>query len=217
MTKHTVPTGQSWPTHSEVTQPLGLVADSPKETGEWGAGLDPWCGVAAPASGVSRLAMGARARQSGGDSVLGGGEEKESPKEELHSGAWRAGRCAGEGPLRGSWQPAEWSGRSASSSAAPGGDSGAGQPPQLAGESGHSRQKRKMARWLQVLVAGGVLGLRMGALGQRRFMAQRDDSLGSSMAHRRHGAEQRQRAEAVPSEERDGKEHLASWWGCHRR
>jgi hypothetical protein len=29
----------------------------------------------------------------------GGGEEKDSPKDELHGGVWRAGRCAGEGGL----------------------------------------------------------------------------------------------------------------------
>jgi hypothetical protein len=46
---------------------------------------------------VGRLVAGARASQSGGDSIWGGGEEKDSLKEELHSGAWCAGRCASGG------------------------------------------------------------------------------------------------------------------------
>jgi hypothetical protein len=46
---------------------------------------------------VGRLVAGARASQSSGDSIWGGGEEKDSLKEELHSGAWCAGRCASGG------------------------------------------------------------------------------------------------------------------------
>jgi hypothetical protein len=46
---------------------------------------------------VGRLAAGARASQSGGDSIWGDGEEKVSLLEELHGGARCAGRCAGEG------------------------------------------------------------------------------------------------------------------------
>jgi hypothetical protein len=36
---------------------------------------------------MGRLVAGARASRSGGDSVLDGREEKDSPKEELHDGA----------------------------------------------------------------------------------------------------------------------------------
>jgi hypothetical protein len=48
------------------------------------------------AGGLGRSAAGARASRSSGDSVWGGGEEKDSPKEELHGGVQRAGRCTGE-------------------------------------------------------------------------------------------------------------------------
>jgi hypothetical protein len=51
------------------------------------------------AGGTGRLAVGARASWSGGDSIWGGGEENDSLKEELHGGAWRVGRCASEGGL----------------------------------------------------------------------------------------------------------------------
>jgi hypothetical protein len=59
-----------------------------------------------PASRRHRVVgTGPRAAPEGGGPVLGVGAGRDSPQEELHGGARRAGRCAGEGPLHGLWQP----------------------------------------------------------------------------------------------------------------